>query len=251
MFKKMLSGMLVASVMFALCSCHTDTSKGVENYESNHEKSETTVTQSSTVVVDSFESLENSINEETKKAVETLTKKYEELSKNITTYSDYVDNATEIEKFYEKITSTSEQISIKLYGYCVVYAEKILQSDMSITDMYDAFDDIYDCIYEDAADILYDGIYDGLLKDIYDDFYEGVLDKRDDNVSYNDWYDARSSEYNMWYDARSDCYEHWYDMRSDVYGFWSDMRNKLYSDDMERAKKIFDKFNADVQKMLG
>ena len=114
----------------------------------------------------SLETLEEKINTETENAINDLTAEYEALTKNITTYADYVANAEKVEEFYAKVTSTSEEIAAKLYEYSVTYADFIMKSGMSTDDMYDEFDGLYDCIYEDAADILYDGIYDGILEAI-------------------------------------------------------------------------------------
>lgn len=227
--------------------------KDEESSENNDKKDDTAdeVGESSENSADStsFDTLEISIVKETEKAVEKLKSDYEALSKNITTYSDYVANAPQIEKFYDKINLTSAQISKKLYEYSASYAEKIMKSGLSADDMYDAFDGLYDCIYEDAADVLYDGIYDGILETVYDDFYDGILDERDDSVSYEDWSEARSNEYKMWSETRSDCYKQWSDLRSDVYELWSDMRSEMYSNDIERAQKILNDFMKDVRKM--
>lgn len=221
--------------------------KPVDNDDEQESKDDNTDT---AVDATSFEALEESINKETEKAITTLFTEYETLSASIANYAEYVANADKVEAFYDKVNTTSAAIATKLYEHSVTYAEKIIKSGMSTDDMYDAFDGLYDCIYEDAADILYDGIYDGILEDIYDDFYSGVLDEKDDGVSYSDWSKARSNEYKMWSNTRSDCYKQWSNMRSDIYEFWSDMRSEMYSDDIECAQKIFNDFMEDVQKML-
>lgn len=251
MFKKLISVILALCTVAALCSCSAGTSETNTTSAATAETTaaETATTKSEISNADSPETLEDKIIEETEKAIATLTGEYEELSAGITSYDEYVANSEKVEEFYDKVNSTSEQIAINLCEYSGIYGELIMNSDMTTDDMYDAFDDLCDCVYKDAADILYDGIYDGLLEDIYDDFYDGILDDRDDSISYSDWYDTRSTEYKLWYRTRSDCYEHWSDMRSDVYEFCSDMRSELFSNDIEKAQKILEDFKEDVQKM--
>ena len=198
---------------------------------------------------DPFEALETVIIKYVDDEIAALNTEFTELTAEINTYNKYVKNIDDVEAYYEKVSNTSNSISIRLREYSIEYAEKIFASDMSTDDKYDAFDDLYDCIYEDAADALYDGIYNGILKDLYDAFYDGVISDGMDSTDYNSWYDTSSDAYELWYDTSSDCYEHWYDMQSDVYGFWSDVKGELYSNDISGAKEEISDFKEDVRKI--
>lgn len=206
------------------------------------------LTENSVAEADSVEELETAILKYVNDEIAVLNTEFTELIAEISTYNKYVKNIDDVEAFYEKVSNTSYSISVKLREYSIDYAELILDSDMSTDDMYDAFDDLYDCIYEDAADALYDGIYDGILKDLYDAFYDGVVSDGMDSTDYSSWYDTSSDAYELWYDTSSDCYENWYDMQSDVYGFWSDVKGEIYGNDISGAKEEITDFKEDVKK---
>ncbi len=76
-----------------------------------------------------------------------------------------------------------------------------MKTDLTESDMYYAFDDLYDCIYEDAVEILYDDIYDEMFKDLYDAFYDGAVSGWVDSISYSEWYDTNSDTNERWYDT--------------------------------------------------
>lgn len=257
-----LSIVLVFSIVAVFSSCGTDADEDAKKYGYDHTDKENTISledkttkaeeaseNHNTVEVDSIESLETIIIAYVNDEIAGLNTELAELTGNISTYDKYVKNIDEVESFYEKVSNASVSISIRLREYSVEYAEMIVESDMSTDDMYNAFDALYDCIYEDAAEVLYDGIYDGILKDLYDAFYDGVVSDGVDSTSYSEWYDTSSDAYELWYDTSSDCYEHWYDMQSDVYGFWFDAKGEIYSRDVDGAKDEIADFKEDVKKL--
>lgn len=281
MIKKVLTAMLALCMVIALCGCQIkkecgtsnenntaedkndgeeiiendtngkDATDAVEKDDGNKEDYKITITDTADELEEELEALEDKIISETESSVAELEAEYEKLVESITTYDEYVSGVKRVEAFYDKVNAKSEEIAGSLYKYTVIYAETVLNANISADDMYDAMDGIYDCIYEDAGDVLYDGIYDGILDDIYDDFYDGVLEDRDENVSYGDWSSVRSDEYKMLSDTRSDCYEHKSDMCSDIYDFRSDVKGKLYKDDIEGARKELKKFKEDVEEDFG
>lgn len=199
--------------------------------------------------VDSVDDMEDLITEEFEGTVEKLTKEWEELSSSITTFDEYCENVDKVEAFYNKINTTAEKMSVRMYEYSLRYAEIIVDSDDSTDDMYDEFDEIYDCVYDGAGEILYDDIYDGILEDMYDTLYDDVLDDSDDADSYSEWSDVHSDEYDFWSDTRSDVYDFWSDARSDIYDFWSDVRGDLWDDDLVKTEKTIKDFKEDVEKL--
>ncbi len=256
MFKKVLSILTVFAVIVVFSSCTADTNEDTSRIDETAESvtSETTEKQKETSEIinsqaDSTEELEFEIIKYVEDEIAALNDELTSLTERITTYDKYVKNIDDVEAFYEKVSNTSEFIAVRLCEYSIVYSEMILDSDMTTDEMYDASDDLYDCIYDDAADILYDGIYDGVLKDLYDAFYDGVISDGMDSANYSEWYDISSDAYELWYDISSDCYEHWYDMHSDVYGFWSDVRSELFGNDIEGARDEIADFKEDVEKM--
>ncbi len=210
---------------------------------------DTLVDVSTGTTVTTVEELETVILQDTEEVVNGLIAEWQMLSESAAAYDIYLENAEKIEEFYEKIINNSEEICIKLQEYAVYYAELIMCSDMSNDDKYDAFGDLYDCIYDDACDEIYDEIYDGILDDMYDAIYDGVLDDAYDNVPYDEWSDARSDEYDWWSDARSDVYDAWSDARSNIYDFWSDIRSDLWDDDIKKAEKTLLDYKSDVEKI--
>ena len=218
--------------------------------ESN-EQEETSEGNSDIAHIDTIEELEDIVEKDVEETISVLNVEWEELSTEIDTYDKYIANVERIEKYYEQVNTNTEQLCVRLYVYTLNYAELIMESDESIDEKYDMFEDLYDCIYDSAGDELYDEIYDGILDEMYDIFYDGVLDEAYETVPYSDWSDVRSDEYGWWSDARSDVYDKWSDVRSDVYGFWSDIRAELWDDDIEKAAEELDEFRADVEKMTG
>lgn len=260
MLKKILLVCLIFSLVISFvavlggCASGNDENVRVSQKTTEPEKNETTENQEKTTESilgqgDSTEDIEIEIIEYVEDEIFGLNEEFIELKKRVDTYEVYVENVDEIKDFYEKVNTTSEKISVRLCEYSIIYAEKIIYSDMSTEEMYDAFDDLYECIYEDAADELYDGIYDGLLEDMYDEFYDGVVSDGYDIDNYSDWYDMSSGAYDMWYDTSSDCYDHWFDMQSDVYDFYLDIRSDLFNNDIDDAKAELEDFKKDVEKM--
>ncbi|MFZ2465923.1 MAG: hypothetical protein WAW32_04525, partial [Ruminococcus bromii] len=96
---------------------------------------------------------------------------------------------------------------------------------------------------------IYNGIYDGVLKDMYKAFYEGVLDDSPDDDGYSKWSDTCSQEYDWYSDACSDTYDFYSDTSSDIYDFYSDVGSAIYKDDMSKAQKRIDKFEAKIEKL--
>lgn len=195
---------------------------------------------------DELDALETKVMEEVEACITALNEDYEKLRGAIKSYKDYADNSEKVAEFYTHINETSYELSIKMYRYALEFGEKIMSSDLTSGEKYDAFKYVYDCIYDDAGDEIYDGIYDGLLDDMYDDFYDGVIDEGYDTVPYKEWSSYSAAEYKQWSKASSECYEHVSDMQADVYDFYSDMQTELYNEDIDRAEKILERFKNDV-----
>ncbi len=197
----------------------------------------------------SLDELEDSLAEYFEKTITSLENEWDSLKGKVDSFDAYTYCADEIEDFYDEINDASEQMCIMMYEYALKYADTIMVTYEDADDMYDAFDEIYDNVYDDAGDDLYDDIYDGILDDMYDSFYDGVLDDAYDTVPYGEWSDVRSDEYDWWSDTRSDVYDNWSDTRSDIYDFWSDVRSDLWDDDIDDAKERIEDFREDVLKM--
>lgn len=178
-----------------------------------------------------------------------MTKDFEDLTEKIDTYEKYKANIDDIEAFYEKIFTSTHELTNRLQIYALAYAELIISEDDSIDDKYENMQEIYDVIYDDAGDEIYDEIYDGILDDMYDIYYNGIIDDVKNSVEYSEWSDLRSDEYDLWSDTRSDIYDDWSDARSDIYDFWSDTRGELWDDDLDKAVNEIEKFRADVAKL--
>lgn len=196
-----------------------------------------------------FEDLDETVSADVDSTISSIKMKYEKLVKDINSYKKYSKNADEVELFYQQVCEDTRSLCIRLCEYGVSYAEGLVSSNKSAKEQYEDADEIYDCIYNDAGDEIYDETYNGVLDDMYKDFYNGILDDAYDNVPYDEWSDARSTEYDWWSTARSDVYDDWSDFRSDIYDFWSDMRSELYDGDIERAKEKVADFKEDIEKM--
>jgi len=197
-----------------------------------------------------FGELNEVVSTDVENTVSAIHSEYEKLVTDIDTYEKYLKNTDKVKAFYEQVCEDTRYLCIRMREYSINYAEEIMASGKSSSDMNKDFEELYDCIYDDAGDDIYDEIYDGILDDIYDDIYDGVLDEAYDNgAPYDEWSDARSDEYDWWSDARSDVYDEWSDFRSDVYDFWSDMRSELWDDDIERAEEKIVDFREDIEKI--
>ena len=105
--------------------------------------------------------------------------------------------------------------------------------------------------YEDAFDMIYDSIYDDLLEDMNDMFYDGIIEDAEDDVPYAEWVDVRSEEYSLWLNTRSDIYRNWLDAHSDIYGFYLQIRGELLAKDMEGANKYLLSFEKRFLRLTG
>lgn len=246
-----LSVLLILSVAVMFCGCgKKDATHPVQGNTVPENTTEATTIPFSPAA-DSVEALESLIMTDVKTTISELEAEYDSMVSGITNYEEYLENVAKIEEFYEKVSNTSYQLSVKLREYSVTYAELVINSGKSYDDIYDDLDGIYDCIYDDAGDELYDGIYDGILDDMYDDFYSGVIDDAMDDYPYKEWSKVHSDAYDIWSDTRSDCYDHWSDMCSDVYDFWSDISDDYYDEGTEKAKETIADFKSDIQRMSG
>ena len=197
----------------------------------------------------SVEELETVVDAHVTECVQALWAEWEALSTDIDTFDEYMASVESIEAFHTHIEDSASQIFVMICDYGAVYAEMILQSDSSTKDMYNAFEDFKDCIYEDACEIVKDEIYEGLLNEIKDYYYDGIINDAKDDVQYGDWSDARGDAYSWWSDARGEVYSNWSDTRGDLYSFYSDMRSELYSGDIDGATDELQDFKDKIAKM--
>lgn len=197
----------------------------------------------------SIEELETVVDAHVTECVQALWAEWEALSADLDTFDEYLASVDSIEAFHTHIEDSASQIFVMICDYSVAYAEMILQSDPSTKDMYDAFDDFKDHIYEDACEIVKDEIYEGLLNEIKDYYYDGIINDAKDSVAYSHWSDARGDAYSWWSDARGEVYSNWSDTRGDLYSFYSDMRSELYSGDTDGASDELQDFKDKVSKM--
>ncbi len=175
-----------------------------------------------------------------------LEKEWAELSAQTDTFENYLANADQVEEFFEKVVSTTEELCLRQQQYAIDYANVILQSDSQTK--YRDLTYLYSSLYGGSRREIYRATYNGLLKDMYKYYYNGVLKKARKTTSYSEWSSARSDVYGWWSDARSDVYSVWSDTFSDIYSFWSDLRSEVYSKDMDKAQKEIDKFQKKVDR---
>ena len=199
--------------------------------------------------ISTVKELENTIEDQIQSAINTLETRWTDLSAMTDTYEKYLENADQISAFYETIVNETNEILITLREDSVIYAEFIMESDLSAQKKYKAIDDISDLIYDDLCDDVLDDIYDGLLDDMNDFYYEGILDDASDYVNYSDWYDVSSNEYSQWYYTASDVYKLWYNASSDIYSFCYDLSGKLYNGEIEGAKKTIARYKERIEKI--
>lgn len=195
------------------------------------------------------EELETVVDEHVSECVQALWSEWTVLFKDIDTFDEYMTNVDTIEAFHTHIEDSASQIFVMICDYGIVYAELITQSDSSTKEMYNAFEDFKDCIYEDACEIVKDEIYEDLLGEIKDYYYDGIIDDAKDSVQYSDWSEARGDAYSWWSDARGEVYSNWSDTRGDLYSFYSDIRSELYSGDIDGAVDELQDFKDKVAKM--
>lgn len=196
-----------------------------------------------------IEELETVVDAHVSECVQALWAEWETFSTDIDTFDEYMDNIEAVEAFHTHIEDSASQILIMICNYGTSYADIILQSGSSSKDMYNAFEDFKDCIYEDACEVVKDEIYEDLLNEIKDYYYEGIINDAKDSIEYGDWSDARGDAYSWWSDARGAVYSDWSDTRGDLYSFYSDMRSELYSGDTDGANDELQDFKDKIAKM--
>ena len=196
-----------------------------------------------------IEDLETVIDTHVSECVQALWAEWEAFSTEIDTFDKYMDNIEAVEAFHTHIEDSASQILIMICNYGASYTEIILQSGSSTKDMYNAFEDFKDCIYEDACEVVKDEIYEDLLKEIKDYYYDGIINNAKDSIQYSDWSDARGDAYSWWSDVRGAVYSDWSDTRGDLYSFYSDMRSELYSGDTDGASDELQDFKDKIAKM--
>ena len=197
----------------------------------------------------SIEELETVIETHVTECTQALWNEWETLAADIDTFDEYRGSVASVEAFHAHIEESASQILVMICDYGAAYAEMIVQSDSSTKDMYNAFENFKDCIYEDACEIVKDKIYEDLLGEIKDYYYEGIIQDAKDSVQYSEWSDARSDAYNWWSDARGEVYSSWSDTRGDLYSFYSDIRSKLYRGDTDGAADELQNFKDKIAEM--
>ena len=252
--KKILTALLAIMVILSLSGCNKKTSGNHSPTPETTPNAQRPIDSDITVTPDvndqqSLDDVEYALSEDFENIISSLETEWEELKGVVDSYNSYIENIEKIEGFYDKVNKTNTQMCIMMYEYALKYADIIMSTNESADDMYDAFDKIYDSVYDDAGDDLYDEIYDGLFDEMYDSFYDGIIDDAYDTVPYKDWSKIHSNEYDMWSDSRSDVYDNWSDARSDIYDFWSDVRGDLWDNDMEDAKERIEDFRNDISKI--
>lgn len=196
----------------------------------------------------SVEELEAIVETHVSECIAALNKEWEDLSTEIDTYEEYIENTDKIEAFHVRVEDASAEILTMICQYGVSYSDLILQSDSSTDDMYDDFEGFKDCIYDDACELVNDEIYDALLEEIKDYYYDGIINDAKDSVAYGAWSDARGDAYEWWSDARGEVYGNWSDTCGDLYSYWSDVRGELYSNNLDDAKEKVAKFQEKISK---
>lgn len=200
-------------------------------------------------IASSVEKLETVVDAHVTECVQALWAEWEALAADIDTFDEYLASVESVEAFHTHIEDSASQIFVMICDYGVTYAELTLQSDSSTKDMYNAFEDFKNSIYEDACEIVKDEIYEDLLNEIKDYYYDGIIKDAKDSVAYSDWSDARGDAYSWWSDARGEVYSNWSDTRGDLYSFYSDMRSELYSGDVDGAGDELQDFKDKIAKM--
>ena len=197
----------------------------------------------------SVEELESVVDAHVNECVQALWAEWAAMSTEIDTFEEYLANIETVEAFHAHVVDSAAQIFVMICDYGIVYSELVLQSNASTKDMYKAFEDFKDCIYEDACEIVKDEIYEDLLNEIKDYYYEGIINDARDSVKYSDWSDARGDAYSWWSDARGDVYSNWSDTRGDLYSYYSDIRSELYGGDLDGANDELQDFKDKVNRM--
>lgn len=230
--KKLITLIAVVAMAFVLVACGETTTLTVEG---------------KTITASSIEELEEIVNKDVTDTITALQTEGESLKTEIDDFDTYLKNVSKVQEFYDKVLAETKAICLRMREYSICYAKIVLNSNMSNEDKYDAFSDMYDCIYDDACGEIYDAIYDDLMGDMYDAFYSGVISDGYDYTIYDKWYDASSDAYDMWSDCLSDVYDEWSDALSDIYDFWSDVHETMWDGDTVKTKEEIAKFEEDIK----
>lgn len=202
-----------------------------------------------TVSISTVEELEEMVNKDVADTVASLRVDYDELAAEIDTYEKYRENIALVKEFYAEVNEVTKELCLRMREYGICYAKIVVHMDGTYEEKYDAFSEMYDCIYDDACGDIYDAIYDDLLGDVYDLIYDGVVSDGYDLEAYKIWSDVSSEAYDMWSDSLSNVYDEWSDALSDIYDFWSDVLSALLDDDTEEVEEEITKFEEKVKSL--
>lgn len=175
-----------------------------------------------------------------------LTAQKDALISKISDYDSYKANASEVEAFYDTITSETEKTLLLYRQDAAVYANAVLSSGKSAHDMYSDIDAIDDDLYNGVLDDTLDDVYNGLLDDLRDALYNGVLNDPDAASDYSEWSSTCSTEYSQNSRASSEVYAAISSTSSKIYSFSSVLGIHLYSGDIDAAKKELSGFQAEL-----
>ena len=230
-------------------SSHKESTSNTEDTTVVEETTKKPESSSTKKDISTLDGIEAAVSEDVENTISELEKEFDLLKSKIDTYDKYKKDSASVEDFYNKILKTNNDACIRLYEYASDYATIIMNSNEDYKQKYKDTKEIYECVYDDAGKDIYNGIYDGVLKDMYKAFYEGVLDDSPDDDGYSKWSDTCSQEYDWYSDACSDTYDFYSDTSSDIYDFYSDVGSAIYKDDMSKAQKRIDKFEAKIEKL--
>gem|GEM_PF-5819046 len=175
-----------------------------------------------------------------------LTAQKDALISKISDYDSYKANASEVEAFYDTITSETEKTLLLYRQDAAVYANAVLSSGKSAHDMYSDIDAIDDDLYNGVLDDTLDDVYNGLLDDLRDALYNGVLNDPDAASDYSEWSSICSNEYSQNSRSSSEVYAAISSTSSKIYSFSSALSARLYSGDIDAAKKELSDFQAEL-----
>lgn len=197
-----------------------------------------------------LDELKTQVDQETKQGIDSLDQEFQALKQKVSTYDQFVAATGDVQAFYAKVTSTTDELGVTMRERALDYANVVLSSGKPWADKYDNIDEMYDRIYDDAGSEIFDGIYDGVLKTAFNELYDGVVKSGLDMAGdYQQWSDVSSEEYERWSEASSDVYQSISDFRSDVYKFYSDIKGRILAKDKERVQEKIDDFTEKVDKV--
>lgn len=175
-----------------------------------------------------------------------LTAQKDALTSKISDYDSYKANASEVEAFYDTITSETKKTLLLYRQDAAVYANAVLSSGKSAHDMYSDIDAINDDLYYGVLDDTRDDVYYGLLNDLRDALYYGALNDSDAASDYSEWSSTCSTEYSQNSRSSSEVYAAISSTSSKIYSFRSMLSARLYSGDIDAAKKELSEFQAEL-----